>query len=439
MGVAADVTGCGAGHEPGPGRNAGEPVTLDGPDDADLGGVLMPTYAYQAVDSGGKRERGRAFAASTLALERTLGARGLLVLEIAEPAEDGGRRGFRPGRRREILEVTRALAALLPVGMPLTQALGAALHVGTGDVRAALAAVRGRVERGEMLADALAAHGALFPPLYVGLVRAGERSGDLAGAFARLAEQLEREERLRGRLASAAVYPILLSVAGSVAVAVLLVFVLPRFAELLEGSGASLPPTTAFMLSLSVALRRWWPALLLVPAGLVMFGTWTRATADGRRALARLLLAVPVLRSVRQNVLAARFARLTGVLLGGGAPLVAALDDVRESLADPVAADDVARVRTAVREGRSLRDAVAASPVYPPLLAQLVGVGEEAGQLRTFLLKAAEIFEERSERAAQRLATLAEPALIMLFGAVVAFVALSLLQAIYGVNESSFR
>lgn len=399
----------------------------------------MPTYAYQAVTAGGKRERGQAFAASASALERTLGERGLLVLEIAEPVAPAGGVSFRPGRRREVLEVTRALAALLPVGMPLTQALGAAQNVGTRDVRAALGAVRGRVERGEMLADALAAHGALFPPLYAGLVRAGERSGDLAGAFARLAEQLEREERLRGRLVSAAVYPLLLTVAGSVAVTVLLVFVLPRFAELLEGSGAALPPVTAFMLSLSTVLRRWWPALLLVPAGLGALGAWMRATAEGRRALARLLLAVPVLRAVRQNVLAARFARLTGVLLGGGAPLVGALDDVRESLADPVAADDVARVRAAVREGQSLRDAVAASPVYPALLAQLVGVGEEAGQLRTFLLKAAEIFEERSERAAQRLATIAEPALIMIFGAIVAFVALSLLQAIYGVNESSFR
>jgi len=127
------------------------------------------------------------------------------------------------------------------------------------------------------------------------------------------------------------------------------------------------------------------------------------------------------------------------VLLGGGAPHVAALEDARASLADPVAGDDVARIRTAVREGSSLRAAIEASPVFPPLLAQLVGVGEEAGQLRDFLLKAADIFEERSERSTQRLATLAEPALIMVFGAIVAFVALSLLQAIYGVNESSLR
>jgi type II secretory pathway component PulF len=323
--------------------------------------------------------------------------------------------------------------------MPLTQALSAATNMATGDVHAALISVRGLVERGESLADALDAHRTLFPPIFVGVVRAGERSGDLAGAFARLAEQLEREERLRGRLLSAAVYPLLLSVAGTVAVTVLLVFVLPRFAELLEGSGASLPATTAFMLSLSTVVRRFWPALLAVPVLLVALGTWARTTPAGRRAAARLLLALPVVRTVRRNVLSARFARLAGVLLGGGAPLVAALDDARASLADPIAGDEVARIRTAVREGSSLRGALEASPVFPPLLAQLVGVGEEAGQLRDFLLKAADIFEERSERSTQRLATLAEPALIMIFGAIVAFVALSLLQAIYGVNESSLR
>ena len=398
----------------------------------------MPTYAYQAVDGAGKRQRGQAFAASPAALARALEDRGLLVLDLAEPPEGAGG-GFRPGRRREVLELTRAVAALLPVGMPLAQALGASANVATGDVRAAVLAVRARVERGETLSAALAAHPGLFPPLYVGLVRAGEKSGDVAGAFARLAEQLEREEALRGRLLSASIYPLLLAGAGSVAVAVLLVFVLPRFADLLQDSGAALPRSTAIMLGLSSALRRFWPALLLAPVVGGMVAAWARGTAEGRRAWSAFLLAVPVVRGMRRHALAARFARLTGVLLGGGAPLLAALDDAAESLADPLARDETLRVRTRVREGRSLRDALEEGGLFPPLLAQLVGVGEEAGRLREFLLKAADIFEDRTERLTQRLATLAEPAMIVLFGSVVALVALSLLQAIYGINAGSFR
>jgi Type II secretory pathway, component PulF len=400
----------------------------------------MPTYAYQAVDGSGKRMRGHAQAVSTGALTRTLEERGLLVLDVAESAEgEGQRRGFRFGRKREVLEVTRAMAALLPVGMPLAQALSAASGVASGDVREALHEIRGRVERGETLSSALAHHRALFPPLYVGLVRAGEKSGDLDSAFARLADQLERDEQLRGKVLSASIYPLLLATAGSIAVTVLLFFVLPRFVTLLEGSGAKLPTSTATLLALSSALHRLWPVLLLIPFVIAAFAAWVANTDDGRRVWSRTMLALPGVGTLRRYALAGRFARLVGVLLGGGAPLLAALDDTVESIGDPIARDDCVRVRTRVREGSSLRAALAESGLFPQLLAQLVGVGEDAGQLQIFLMKAADIFEQRTERATQRLATLAEPAMIIVFGAIVAFVALSLLQAIYGINANSFK
>lgn len=400
----------------------------------------MPTYAYQAVDVAGKRTRGHAQAASTGALTRNLENQGLFVLDVAEstPAAERGRM-FRFGRRREVLEVTRALAALLPVGMPLAQALNAASGVAAGEVRAALHAVRERVERGDTLSVALAEHRALFSPLYVGLVRAGEKSGDLDAAFARLATQLERDEQLRGKVLSAAIYPLLLATAGSIAVTILLFFVLPRFVTLLEGSGARLPKSTATLLAMSTALHRGWPLLFLIPLGIAAFAAWIVNTDDGRCAWSTILLSVPGIATLRRYALAGRFARLAGVLLGGGAPLLTALDDTIESIGDPNARDDALRIRTRVREGSSLRGALADSTLFPPMLAQLVGVGEEAGQLREFLMKAADIFEERTERATQRLATLAEPAMIVMFGAIVAFVALSLLQAIYGINANSFK
>ncbi|HEY4321309.1 MAG TPA: type II secretion system F family protein [Gemmatimonadales bacterium] len=401
----------------------------------------MPTFAYQAVDAGGKRSRGTASAASSVALTRLLQERGLLVLDVAD-APDGAVEGaerFRFGRRRDVLEVTRALAALLPVGMPLAQALRAAGGVATGDVRGAIDDVRERVERGDTLSTALAAHSRLFSPLYVGLVRAGERSGDVDGAFARLATQLERDDALRGRVLSAAIYPLLLATAGTAAVMVLMFFVLPRFVTLLEGSGAELPTSTRLLLALSHFLHVAWPVLLLIPLAIAGFAGWAQSTDDGRRAWSRTMLALPLVRTLRQYALAARFSRLVGVLLGGGAPLLTALDDTVESLSDPIARDDAVRVRARVREGISLRAAVAEGTLFPPLLAQLIGVGEDAGELRTFLLKAADIFEERTERATQRLAALAEPGMIVVFGAIVAFVALSLLQAIYGINANSFK
>src|SRR5688572_25170273 len=227
----------------------------------------MPNFAYQAVDSAGKARNGEATAVSIGALTKSLEERGLLVLDVAEARVGTTQtaKGFRFGRRREILEVTRALASLLPVGMPLSQALQAASNVASGDVHAAVLEVKSRVERGDTLSTALAEHPAFFSPLYIGLVRAGERSGDIDSAFTRLSAQLERDEALRGKILSASIYPLLLAVAGTLAVSVLLFFVLPKFVTLLEGSGAKLPTSTSALLALSAFLNRIWPVLVILP------------------------------------------------------------------------------------------------------------------------------------------------------------------------------
>src|SRR6266581_9001519 len=229
----------------------------------------MPAFAYQAVDTNGKRLRGRGEAGSPELLTRSLEQRGMLVLEVApsdQPAGPG--LGFHFGRQQAVLEATRALAALLPAGMPLARALGVAATLTTGAVAEALEAVRRRVERGESVATALAAYPDLFPPLYVGVVRAGEKSGDLDAAFRRLAVQLERDAQLRSRLVSASIYPLLLATVGGIAVLVLVLFVLPRFAELLQGAGARLPRSTAIVLGVATLPSRFWP---LVLAGAVAF------------------------------------------------------------------------------------------------------------------------------------------------------------------------
>ena len=398
----------------------------------------MPDFAYQAVDVAGRRVKGREEAPSPLALTRGLEARGLIVIDVGE-APPNGNGGFRFGQRQEVLELTRAVAALLKAGLPLARALGAAAHVATGATRDAATAVRARVERGESLAAALVAYPALFSPLYVGLVRAGERSGDLAEAFAKLAEQLEREERLRARLFSLSIYPIVLATAGTVALCVLAFFVLPRFAELLRGTGATLPRSTALVLGVAAALKRGWPLLAAVAVAVPMIVPWMRRTEEGRRLTARLLLEIPVIRGLRQQALGARVARLVGVLVGGGAPLLAALEQSAECIPDPLARDELTRIRGRVREGTALHKALGETGFFHPLLPQLVAVGEDSGRLQEFLLKAAEIFEERTERGAQRLVTLLEPAMILSFGLLVAVVALSVLQAIYGMNAGVYR
>jgi general secretion pathway protein F len=401
----------------------------------------VTAFTYRAVTPAGKRIRGSEEASSAKALASSLGTRGLIVLDVAagQTAAKATKSGFRLRRSEGVLEMTRAMAALLPAGLPLSRSLAAVANTTTGELAAALAAVRARVERGDTLAAALADHPALFSPIYVGVIRAGEKSGDLPGGFARLSAQLEREEELRNKLLSAAIYPILLGAAGGIAVTVLLLFVLPRFAELLQGTGATLPRSTALLLGFSAAARKFWPLFLAIPVVLIAGIAWALKTPEGSRAYAKLLARTPLLGTFRRHVLASRFARLVGVLLYGGSPLLNALDDAIHSMGDPLAEDEVLRVRTRVREGASLHGALAEGNLFPDMLGQLVAVGEEAGKLQEFLDKAAEIFEQSTQRALQRLVAIAEPLMIVIFGGIVGLVALSLLQAIYGINAGSFR
>ena len=401
---------------------------------------MSAPFAYRAVDAAGRRVRGTEAAISSSVLIQALEARGLVVLDLAEAKTAAGKAlnlGF--ANKREVLEITRALAALLPAGMPLSRALSAAGNLATGEVRSALETIRGEVERGRSLADSLAQHPRLFPPLYVGLVRAGERSGTLDSAFARLSFQLEHDEALRARLISVSIYPLILSLAGGAAILVLLFLVVPRFAALLQGTGMTLPRTTTALLAFSAALGTYWPALLGFAIAALLFAFWSRGIEDGRRALGRMLLRLPLLRPFRQYSLGARFARLVSTLLGGGAPLLVALDDTIESIGDPLARDETSRSRDRIREGASLSRTLTESALFPPLLPQLVAVGEESGRLGDFLVKAAEILEERTERALQRVVAALEPAMIVVFGGIVGFVALSLLQAVYSVNAGSLR
>lgn len=398
----------------------------------------MNAYTYVAVDSASRRVRGQENAPSVQQLTHELERRGLLVLEIHEATPQVGPSGRLP-RRRAVVEATRALAALLGAGIPLTRALRVAAQVGGGALSPVLDAVRSDVEGGNSLAAALARYPRLFSPLYTGVVRAGERAGDLPGSFARLSDHLEKAEDLRSRLVSASIYPMLLAGAGGTAVLVLILFVLPRFAELLEGSGAALPTSTAFLLSISTTLAGSWAWLLGGVVALALGAVAAGRTERGGRLVSTLVLHVPGIGALRQGVLAARFARLLGVLVAGGTPLLTALDGVAESLSDPLAREAATGIRTQVREGVSLHDAVSRATVFPPLLALLIAVGEESGQLGGFLVQAAEIFESGAERSLRRLVALAEPAMIILFGGIIGFVALALLQAIYGVNADAFR
>jgi type II secretory pathway component PulF len=362
----------------------------------------------------------------------------LLVLRCDEVRETLPR-GILVFRRRAVLAFARAIASLVGSGLPLSHAIRSAEYVSPPALTRILRDLRARIDRGDAFATALAAHPSLFSPVFVGIAHAGERSGDLPGALNRIAEHLEKEDEFRSRVLSVAMYPLLLSVTGTIALGVLFVVVLPRFIALLEGAGATLPRSTMLLLAaarLGSALMPYMPAILLSCAVAIVT---MRATEAGRRMIALAFLRVPVAGAIRRKSLAGRFARLMSVLLGGGAPVLSALDHAAASVGDPVTRAEVERIRDRVREGRPLHEAMAEGAFFPPLLEQLVGVGEQASRLEEFFRKSAELFERETQRTMERLATTAEPLLVVCFGLVIGFVALALFQAIYGVNAGIMR
>jgi len=399
----------------------------------------VPLFAYRAVDVRGRRTRGHLAGSSPEAVIRDLEGRGMVALTVEEDRRGAGNSGgWGFGRRRAVLEFTRAVGALLPAGMPLARALAAGTLAAPESVRPTLEAIRSKVDRGEELASALAEHPGLFSSLYVGMVRAGEKSGSLDTAFQRLGEHLERESELRSKLVSMSIYPVLLGLVGIAAILVLVLFVLPRFSDLLLSSGAALPATTAAVVGVAMAAQKHWWVVAAVPLLAFIALTWLRTTEAGLRTSARTLVVLPLIGSWRRQHLGASFARMVGELLAGGAPLILALQDARDCMTDTVAREETNRIRIQVREGSSLHAAIGDGGLFPPVLAQLVALGEDSGRLSDFLLKSAELLERKTERTLERLVALVEPAMIVGFGGIVAVVALALLQAIYGVNAGSF-
>lgn len=398
----------------------------------------MPAFAYRAATAAGRTVRGVEDAESPAALERTLGARGLYPLEVAPATaaatEPAARRAFRT-RRADVVEAVRYLATLMDAGFPLDRALGAVSRVvARRDTAAAVLDVRDRVRGGARLDDALAAHPALFPRFAVGMVRAGERGGYLARALDRLSAQMEREQALRARLVSALIYPAVMIAVGAAAIAVLFAYVLPRFVVLLQDTGSALPRSTALLLSIGEFTGRWWGALPMIPIGLALVIAAVRSTEQGRTMMDGVLLRLPVIGPLRQRAASTRLARTLSTLLGSGMPILPALEIAAASQADGAVQQAVLRAREEVRAGDRLAAALRRAGLFPFLFVQMVEVGEEGGRLPDMLERAAQSLENELERGLDRLMRLVEPVMILVFGGIVGFVALSLLQAIYGIR-----
>jgi type II secretory pathway component PulF len=336
------------------------------------------------------------------------------------------------GQDAEVLAtLVRSMATLLAAGVPVDRTLGHAASSENARWRAPFARIRNAVRRGESLSAACAAEPAL-PSILAPTVAAAEATGSLAPAFEGLAEYLERGAELRARIRGALTYPALLAMSSVVAVLVIVLVVVPRFATLLTDTGATLPTSTRLLVAISGLIATWWWLVLAVAVmTTVSFRQWLHS-AEGRRRWHAWRLIVPVSGEAERQLDIARYLRTLALALNSGVSLLRAMALARATVQNTAFAAMLEPAEREVRDGGSVSRALA--PHLPPLPRQLLEAGEAAGALAPLAARAATASEADAQRTLARVVTLLEPALILGLGGLVGFVALALLQAIYGLN-----
>lgn len=409
----------------------------------------MPQFYYQATTPHGKLVEGMMEAGEERVVISHLHEQGYLPLRVVVPNQQKAKSplsislptllGKGAVRQRDLLVLTQELATLVAAGLPLDRALSVLAGLTEkAELKKAVNAILRFVQQGKSLAEALAEYPKIFPPLYVNMVKAGELGGFLETALQRLAEYLERSQQVQDEIKSALTYPILLTIVGGFSVVILLTYVLPKFTVLLGDLGQALPTSTRILMSISHGLRAYWWALLLAGVG-GWFGMQRYlATPQGRLAWDRWRFGLVIVGQLLRKREVARFARTLGTLLKSGVPLLQALEVVQEIAGNEMVKRALKEVRVGVREGHGIAAPLSRSGVFPTLALQMVSVGEETGRLDDMLIRVAEYYERDSYTSIKRLTALVEPVLILVMGLIVGFVVISMLTAVFSINDLPF-
>ena len=416
----------------------------------------MAYFQYRAADAQGKVVEGTIEAAEAAAVVARLQDRGLIPIRVGAAAGDAKAKGgasassggasrlssisnvsfiTRRLGHRDLMIVTHELSALLTAGLPLDRSLGTLVELADKPaLKTVMADVLQSVRGGKSLADSFAKH-SFFPPLYVNMVRAGEVGGFLDVVLLRLVEYLERTQELRDEARAALAYPVVLTGAMGISILVLLTYVLPKFSTLFSDMGKTLPLSARIVMSVSDAVRNYWWAGLAGIALLVLSIRYYVRTPHGSLAWDQWKLRLLVVGNVVRKMEVSKIARTLGTLLKRGVPMVQALGIVKEIAGNQVVARSLADVEVGVREGAGVAEPLARSGVFPPLAIQMISVGEDTGKLDEMLLKVADYFDREVRTRIQQFTRLLEPVLILVMGLVVGFIVVSMLSAIFSVND----
>jgi general secretion pathway protein F len=403
----------------------------------------MPVFEYTALNAAGKTVRGIVDAASTSVARDLLRTKKLFPVTIAGTvARQRGGPLFSLGNLMarvssdELNLVTRQLATLLGAGLPLVASLDALLKQADNPVlQKALAQVKDAVSEGSSLVQALSQHPRIFTRIYLSMVRAGEASGALDVVLDRLAAFGEHQELLKSRFKSAMVYPIFMALVGTLVLFSLITFVVPNITKMFAEMQQALPWPTVMLIGCSDFLRTTWPLLL---GGLMLtafaLGRYV-ATERGARVWDSVTLRLPMAGTMQRLLAMARFSRTLASLLRTGVPLLTALAIVRNIVNNRLIAEVIDAAIVEVEQGKALSLALAASALFPPMIIQMMSVGEQSGAMEDMLDKVADSYERDINAKLTAITAMIEPFMILAMGAVVGFIVIAILLPIFEMNQ----
>ncbi len=392
--------------------------------------MASTTYNYRVRDGQGKLVSGTLAGDSEALVLTRLREMGYVPIKVEQKREGMGREiTLRPGhvKRKDLAIFTRQFATMVNSGLPILRAMTIlANQTESKALSKAVADVRVDVEQGSSLSAALAKHPKAFNNLYVAMVRSGETGGVLDAVLLRLADQIEREVELRQTIRSAMTYPVVVVIFVTLILMAMLLFIVPQFQNIYTQLGGTLPIPTRILLAVSNGVRHLWWLVILATIGAVFAFKRYKKTAKGRARIDALKLKVPIFGPLFHKVALSRFSSTLSVLLRSGVPILQSLDIVSETVNNDVLSKAVGDVQTSVKEGESIARPLGSHAVFPPMVVQMLAVGEETGAVDTMLEKVAQFYDSEVKASVDALTSIIEPVLIAIVGACVGMAVIAL-------------
>jgi len=393
----------------------------------------MPTFIWKGRTASGASASGELAAGSQADVVAALRQKKIIPTSIKVKEEKRGLALF-GGRvsRRALAVFTRQFSTMLNAGLPLLTCLEIlGKQTESQGLRRVLVEVRGDVEGGLSLADALRRQPKVFDNLYVNMVESGETGGALDVILMRLATYLEKTAALIRKIRGAMIYPAIITLVAVGAIAIMLLFVIPIFAKMFEGVGAELPAMTKMVMGMSAFLQIWALPLVITLIALVTVISRWHKTESGARVLDPIFLKVPILGDLQKKQSIARFSRTLSTLLSSGVPIIDALEITARSSGNSVVEDAILKARTSIKGGENIADPLSKTAVFPPMVTQMIAIGEASGGLDDMLSKVADFYDAEVDQAVENLTNAMEPIIMVVLGGIVGFLVISMYLPIF--------